>query len=176
MSYRPHQMDEQNDCPGSSTRRGNSAASTASRMRASRRAYLPAAAMTGSPIARGGASPHRPTRCANLTPRTDWNAGLLLRFVRVSAAVARRDGAGGALGIAPGCRRRDGSMRRSLGSRWGIATGVRIRAAATNRNPPKPYGPRSTGPRATIKACQGKRRHDPVGAVDWRRLAAMCRF
>jgi hypothetical protein len=29
-------------------------------------------------------------------------------------------------------------MRRSLGSGWGIATAVRKRAAATNRNPPKP--------------------------------------
>ena len=176
MSCRPHQMDEQIDCPGSSTRRGNSAASTASRMRASRRAYLPAAAMTGSPVARGGASPHRPTRCANLTPRTDWNAGLL-------AAVCSSLGGGRSARWgwgSPGYRTRlpppRRINRRSLGSRWGIATGVRIRAAATNRNPPKPYRPRSTGPRATIEACQGKRRHDPVGAVGWRRLAAMCRL
>ena len=176
MSCRPHQMDEQNDCPGSSTRRGNSAASTASRMRASRRAYLPAAAMTGSPVARGGASPHRPTRCANLTPRTDWNAGLLAAVcLSLGGGRSARWGWG-----SPGYRTRLPPPRRINAAIVGVKVGDCYRRADTSsRDKPQPT---QTVPaplhwsRATIEACQGKRRHDPVGAVGWRRLAAMCRL
>jgi hypothetical protein len=176
MSCRPHQMDEQIDCPGSSTRRGNSAASTASRMRASRRAYLPAAAMTGSPVARGGASPHRPTRCANLTPRTDWNAGLL-------AAVCSSLGGGRSARWgwgSPGYRTRLPPPRRINAAIVGVKVGGCYRRADTSsRDKPQPTqtvpAPLHWSPR-NHRGCQGKRRHDPVGAVGWRRLAAMCRL
>jgi hypothetical protein len=120
--------------------------------RGSFRFYVTAAALTAgfiSPRREGrgfSSSTHkmRQSDAANRSERRSDGCGLFESRRRSP----RRDGAGGALGIAPGCRRRDGfnaatlSMRRPSGAGVGVATAVRLRVAATNRNPPKP-APRS---------------------------------
>ena len=174
MSCRPHQ--KQNDGPGSSTRRGNSD-------------HPPL--FLCEPLAGLICLPRGDDR----EPRREGR-----RFSSSTHEMRQPDAANRLERWSVGCGLFE-SRRRSLGA-MGLGeplvshqaaaaetdqsaiVGVKVgdcyrRADTSSRDKPQPT---QTVPaplhwsRATIEACQGKRRHDPVGAVGWRRLAAMCRL